>query len=64
MITVDCGVRSIREVELANELGMDMIISDHHHPGSNASPSAGGDRPQAGRGPIPGEVPGRGGAGL
>lgn len=33
MITVDCGIRSIAEVELANSLGMDVIITDHHSVG-------------------------------
>ncbi len=32
-ITVDCGVRAVGETALANSLGMDVIISDHHHPG-------------------------------
>ena len=30
LITVDCGVTSVKEVNLANELGMDVIITDHH----------------------------------
>ena len=30
IITVDCGVSNIREVALAKELGMDVIIIDHH----------------------------------
>ena len=30
MITVDCGIVSIEEVALARELGMDVIITDHH----------------------------------
>ena len=30
IITVDCGITSVKEVELANELGIDVIISDHH----------------------------------
>ena len=33
VISVDCGIRSIKEVALANELGLDMIITDHHHLG-------------------------------
>lgn len=33
VITVDCGIRSPREAERAEELGIDLIISDHHHPG-------------------------------
>ena len=32
IITVDCGIRSLIEAEYANELGLDLIISDHHHP--------------------------------
>ena len=30
LITVDCGVTSLEEVALANDLGMDVIITDHH----------------------------------
>jgi single-stranded-DNA-specific exonuclease len=32
VITVDCGIRSLVEAEYATSLGMDLIISDHHHP--------------------------------
>ena len=39
IITVDCGVRSIQEVQLANTLGVDMIISDHHQPGPELPPA-------------------------
>lgn len=30
IISVDCGITSVKEVELANELGIDIIITDHH----------------------------------
>ena len=30
IITVDCGITSVKEVELANDLGIDVIITDHH----------------------------------
>ena len=30
MITVDCGITSIEEVKYAKELGLDVIITDHH----------------------------------
>ena len=30
LITVDCGVSSLREVSLARQLGLDVIITDHH----------------------------------
>ena len=33
MITVDCGITAVRQVALACELGMDVIITDHHQPG-------------------------------
>ena len=32
MITVDCGVTSIQEIELANKSGIDTIVTDHHIP--------------------------------
>jgi single-stranded-DNA-specific exonuclease len=32
IITVDCGIRSPREAEYARELGIDLIVSDHHFP--------------------------------
>jgi single-stranded-DNA-specific exonuclease len=33
IITVDCGIRSPEEARYARQLGMDLIITDHHHPG-------------------------------
>ncbi len=30
MISVDCGVRSVREVAASRELGLDWVITDHH----------------------------------
>jgi single-stranded-DNA-specific exonuclease len=32
VITVDCGVTDLAEVKRAREMGMDMIITDHHIP--------------------------------
>lgn len=32
VITVDCGVTAVREALVAQELGMDLIVTDHHHP--------------------------------
>lgn len=34
MIALDCGIKSIDKVELANSLGIDCIICDHHQPGA------------------------------
>jgi len=39
LITVDCGVRAIEEVAYATELGLDVIITDHHIQG-DALPEA------------------------
>ena len=33
LITVDCGISCSREVALAQQLGMDVIVTDHHRPG-------------------------------
>lgn len=30
MITVDCGTNSVDEAELCNQIGLDLIITDHH----------------------------------
>ncbi len=32
LITVDCGITAIEETDYANQLGMDVIICDHHQP--------------------------------
>lgn len=32
IISVDCGITSVKEVEIAKEIGIDLIISDHHEP--------------------------------
>jgi len=33
LITVDCGIRAVEEVKIARDLGLDVIITDHHQPG-------------------------------
>ncbi len=33
LISVDCGITANREVEYARELGIDVIVTDHHQPG-------------------------------
>jgi len=33
IITLDCGIRAVDKVAYANELGIDIIICDHHIPG-------------------------------
>ena len=40
VITVDCGIRSPKEAAHAQTLGLDLIISDHHHPDNDNLPHA------------------------
>ena len=30
IVTVDCGISAVREAELARELGVELIVTDHH----------------------------------
>ena len=39
MITVDCGISGIKEVARAKELGLKIVVTDHHSP-DNVLPSA------------------------
>jgi single-stranded-DNA-specific exonuclease len=39
VITVDCGIRSVEEVQYGNELGLDMIVTDHHSVGDQLPPA-------------------------
>ncbi len=39
IITVDCGIRAVSEIAYANELGIDVIITDHHSLGNEPSPA-------------------------
>jgi len=32
IITIDCGIADVSEVDYANEIGLDVIITDHHEP--------------------------------
>ncbi|MFN8399101.1 MAG: single-stranded-DNA-specific exonuclease RecJ [Anaerolineales bacterium] len=40
VITVDCGIRSPAEAAHARTIGLDLIISDHHHPDDDNLPPA------------------------
>ncbi len=32
VVTVDCGTREIEAVDAARQMGLDLIVTDHHHP--------------------------------
>src|SRR5438445_6246103 len=32
IVSVDCGITAVKEAALARELGVDLIVTDHHHP--------------------------------
>ena len=40
VITVDCGIRSPDEARHAQTIGLDLIITDHHHPSEGRLPEA------------------------
>jgi single-stranded-DNA-specific exonuclease len=40
VISVDCGIRSPQEALHAQEIGLDLIITDHHHPAEQEIPVA------------------------
>ncbi|MBT5028501.1 MAG: single-stranded-DNA-specific exonuclease RecJ [Nitrospinaceae bacterium] len=40
MITADCGITGVKEVALANEIGLDVIVTDHHQVGGEGLPPA------------------------
>ncbi len=39
LITVDCGITAVEETAYANELGIDVIICDHHQPKDELPPA-------------------------
>lgn len=39
IVTVDCGTGSVEAVQRAKELGVDVIVTDHHEPGDEVAPA-------------------------
>lgn len=60
LLSVDCGINSLEEIELAAARGMDVIVSDHHHPGSRLPVCSAVINPQLGSGPHCGQLCGAG----
>ncbi len=46
LVTVDCGIRSVHEVETAVELGLDVVVTDHHSVGPVLPPALAVINPQ------------------
>lgn len=40
IVTVDCGIGSVRQAETARECGVELIVSDHHEPGTELPAAA------------------------
>jgi single-stranded-DNA-specific exonuclease len=53
IITVDCGIRSWDEAELAQSFGIDLIITDHHHPLDDLPPAFAVINPKQAGDPYP-----------
>lgn len=39
ILTADCGITAVKEVNVANELGVDVIVTDHHEPSDELPPA-------------------------
>jgi single-stranded-DNA-specific exonuclease len=39
ILTIDCGVTAVEEIRFAKELGVDVVVCDHHEPGDELPPA-------------------------
>jgi single-stranded-DNA-specific exonuclease len=53
LLTVDCGITSTAEIARAKELGMTVVVSDHHLPGPELPPADAVCNPRLGDCPCP-----------
>jgi len=53
VVTVDCGIRSPVEVAFGNELGLDLIVTDHHSVSSSVPPALACINPKQSNCPYP-----------
>ncbi len=60
IVSVDCGIRGIEAARRARELGVDLIITDHHEPDTELPDAVAVHQPEASRLHLSGQEPGRG----
>ncbi len=53
LVTVDCGVAAVEPLRRAGELGMDVIVTDHHAPGESLPAAVAVVHPALGGGKYP-----------
>jgi single-stranded-DNA-specific exonuclease len=53
VVTVDCGISAVAEAKLARELGLELIITDHHTPGPTLPEADVIVHPRVGDAPYP-----------
>jgi single-stranded-DNA-specific exonuclease len=53
LLTVDCGISDVEAVARARELGLTVIVSDHHLPGDSLPPAHAICNPRLGASPCP-----------
>ncbi len=53
VITVDCGIRSVQEVQHGRDIGLDVIITDHHSIGPHLPPANAIINPKRADSPYP-----------
>ncbi|MDR2343123.1 MAG: single-stranded-DNA-specific exonuclease RecJ [Spirochaetaceae bacterium] len=39
IVTLDCGISNVKEIERANELNIDVVVTDHHRPQETLPPA-------------------------
>jgi single-stranded-DNA-specific exonuclease len=53
VLTVDCGIRAVDEIRAAAEMGLDVVVTDHHEPGPAAPPATAVIDPRVAGDPYP-----------
>ncbi len=56
VITVDCGIRALEDAEFANQIGLDLIITDHHTTGQDLPQAAALINPKQPGDPYPEKI--------